>query len=116
MPSSSPGLWGQLISDEIPKSTAPTLLPEVTLTLNKDTPYSFGIFPHPNILLLKGTTAVQQHPKTVADTQQPTPHGNPRQQKHLGQQSRTLWEAALAFPPPSMKHFTSAIYLKVSST
>lgn len=87
VPSSSPGLWGQLISDEIPKSTAPALLPEVTLT-----PYSFGIFPPLSTLLLNvtrdpaATTAVQQHPNTVADTQQPTTQGNPKQQKHPGQQ------------------------------
>lgn len=86
---------GTAISDEIPKSTAPTLLPKVSLTLTKDTLYSFGIFPPLSTLLLKcnrdpaAITAVQQYPKTVADTQQPTPHGNPKQQKHLGQQSHT---------------------------
>lgn len=117
VPSSSPVPRGQLNSDEIPKSTAPTLLLEVTLTLTKDTPYSFGIFPPLSTIfnssrLLKGTrdpaatTAVQQHPKTGADTQQVTPHGNPKQQSH------TPGEVVLTFP----KHFTSAIYLKVSST
>jgi len=53
----------------------------------------------------------------VADTRQqpPPPRASPKQKKHLGQQSHSAWEAVLGFPLPSIKHFASDIYLKVSS-